>query len=303
MSQITRSIRRLLPLRAARLNLSGAPAITGDWQIDAVPWFDPAGGRLAGWRGRFRRLPIAAQAAPPSAAAGEADRIRQLLHELKTPVNAIQGYAEAMQQGLFGPIGHEYRAMSADIASDAARILALPRTQLDEVRAREDELDLLAVGAREDEATLDERLERRRHRGDDQQTARLRDAMEELHGGLRQARGIAHVRERRQRARDLLRRVEALGRIDAHAQSRDERRDLTFGQSLQDVDEPEEWTGFGPHDGPDVVVGEQSDRQVAEPDDADDRRAAALRRTRCHRRRPARRGRGVGAEKIAPPRQ
>lgn len=121
---IARAIRRLLPLRAARRKLSGAPAIAGTWQIDAVPWFDPAGGRLAGWRGRFRRLPEAAQPAPASAAAGEADRIRELLHELKTPVNAIQGYAEAMQQGLFGPIGHEYRAMSADIASDAARILA-----------------------------------------------------------------------------------------------------------------------------------------------------------------------------------
>lgn len=120
---LARAIRRLQPLRAVRRRLSGAQAIAGNWQVDAAPWFDSAGGRLAGWRGRFRRLPDAA-APPVSAATGDADRIRQLLHELKTPVNAIQGYAEAMQQGLFGPIGHEYRAMSADIASDAARILA-----------------------------------------------------------------------------------------------------------------------------------------------------------------------------------
>lgn len=121
---LARAIRRLQPLRAARRTLLGAPAIAGAWQIDAAPWFDPAGGRLAGWRGRFRRLPSTPAVAPVSAAANQADQIRQLLHELKTPVNAIQGYAEAMQQGLFGPIGHEYRAMSADIASDAARILA-----------------------------------------------------------------------------------------------------------------------------------------------------------------------------------
>lgn len=120
---LAQAIRRLQPLRAVRRELSGAPAIAGKWQIDAAPWFDPTGGRLAGWRGRFRRLPEAA-ASPASVVTDEADRIRQLLHELKTPVNAIQGYAEAMQQGLFGPIGHEYRAMSADIASDAARILA-----------------------------------------------------------------------------------------------------------------------------------------------------------------------------------
>lgn len=117
-----RAIRGLQPLRAIRLELPGAPAIAGTWQVDAAPWFESVGGRLAGWRGRFRRVPPAA-AAEPGAPAGEADRMRQLLHELRTPINAIQGYAEAMQQGLFGPIGHEYRAMSADIAADAARIL------------------------------------------------------------------------------------------------------------------------------------------------------------------------------------
>ena len=120
--KLPRALRQLQPLRAARLTLSGAPAIAGDWQIDAAPWFEAAGGRLAGWRGRFRRPPpepVRAHASEP----GEADRIRQLLHELRTPINAIQGYAEAMQQGLFGPIGHEYRAMSAGIAADAARIL------------------------------------------------------------------------------------------------------------------------------------------------------------------------------------
>lgn len=54
----------------------------------------------------------------------EADRLRQLLHELKTPVNAIQGFAEVIQQQLFGPVPHEYRAHAATIASDSARILA-----------------------------------------------------------------------------------------------------------------------------------------------------------------------------------
>jgi signal transduction histidine kinase len=50
--------------------------------------------------------------------------MRQLLHELKTPVNAIQGFAEVIQQQLFGPTPHEYRALAATIAGDAARMLA-----------------------------------------------------------------------------------------------------------------------------------------------------------------------------------
>jgi hypothetical protein len=39
-------------------------------------------------------------------------------------VNAIQGFAEVIQQQLFGPTPHEYRALAATIASDAARMLA-----------------------------------------------------------------------------------------------------------------------------------------------------------------------------------
>jgi signal transduction histidine kinase len=120
---LSEAIRRLQPIRAARVRLAGAPAIAGEWQVDAAPWFDPVGGRLVGWRGRFRRVPEPC-ALPVPTNNPEADRIRQLLHELRTPVNAIQGYAEAMQQGLFGPIQHEYRALSAAIAADAARILA-----------------------------------------------------------------------------------------------------------------------------------------------------------------------------------
>ena len=50
--------------------------------------------------------------------------MRQLLHELRTPVNAIQGFSEVIQQQLFGPAPHEYRALAASVAGDAARVLA-----------------------------------------------------------------------------------------------------------------------------------------------------------------------------------
>ena len=50
--------------------------------------------------------------------------MRQILHELRTPANAIQIAAEIIQQNLFGEIPHEYRALAASIASDTAQILA-----------------------------------------------------------------------------------------------------------------------------------------------------------------------------------
>lgn len=112
------------PLRGLQVELKGAPATAGEWQVDAMPRFDPLGGRFVGYLGRFRRPAEASPTPQPRGADSEADRLRQLLHELRTPVNAIQGFAEVIQQQLFGPAPHEYRALAATIAADAARVLA-----------------------------------------------------------------------------------------------------------------------------------------------------------------------------------
>lgn len=109
------------PVRGARFALAGAEAIAGDWIVDAAPRFTQAEGRFYGYVGRFRRAATDDTAARAESAA---DRIRQLLHELRTPVNAIQGFAEVIQQQLFGATPHEYRALAATIAGDAARMLA-----------------------------------------------------------------------------------------------------------------------------------------------------------------------------------
>ncbi|WP_296679824.1 histidine kinase dimerization/phospho-acceptor domain-containing protein [Novosphingobium sp.] len=126
-SALRDALRGRQPLRAVRVRMEGARAIAGDWQIDATPWFDPLTGRHLGWRGRMRR-PVSAPSSPaaalPTKPDSQSDRIRQMLHELRTPVNAIQGFAEVIQQQLFGPTPHEYRALAATIAGDAARMLA-----------------------------------------------------------------------------------------------------------------------------------------------------------------------------------
>jgi len=114
---------RRLPLRDRRIILTGLPEIAGAWRLDAAPFFTPATGQFAGYRGRMRR-PSAAAVPSAAAAPGQADRMRQLLHELRTPVNAIQGFAELIQQQMFGSAPNEYRALAAAIAVDAARLMA-----------------------------------------------------------------------------------------------------------------------------------------------------------------------------------
>jgi len=119
---IERAFSHRQPITGGMISLTGAKQIVGDWTVDAQPRFSDSG-HFAGYVGRFRRN-AAAIANGPTQAEREADRIRQLLHELRTPVTAIQGYAEVIQQQLFGSAPHEYRALAAAIAADAARILA-----------------------------------------------------------------------------------------------------------------------------------------------------------------------------------
>jgi signal transduction histidine kinase len=118
------SLRRRQPIRAMPFEIAGAPAIAGRWLIDAAPSFDPQSGNFTGYAGRMRRPQVTEQADAGAAADSDADRMRQLLHELRTPVNAIQGFAEVIQQQVFGPAPHEYRSLAAGIAGDAALILA-----------------------------------------------------------------------------------------------------------------------------------------------------------------------------------
>lgn len=120
---VSEAFRRRQPIRAGQIDLCGAPAISGRWQIDATPRFDEFG-RFKGYQGRCRRPATAGSAPAANGPDSESDKLRQLLHELRTPVNAIQGFAEVIQQQLFGPTPHEYRAHAAAIAGDAARMLA-----------------------------------------------------------------------------------------------------------------------------------------------------------------------------------
>lgn len=130
-----RAARARRPIIAGLLSLESGASVAGTWQIDAVPLFAPESGHFLGYQARLRRpsedaastglMPVLpAAAANDDEASRNADRLRQLLHELRTPINAIQGYSELIQQQVMGPTPHQYRSLAAGIASDAARMLA-----------------------------------------------------------------------------------------------------------------------------------------------------------------------------------
>jgi hypothetical protein len=116
-----RAMRGHQPVRGGRMMVEGAPAVAGQWRLDAAPRF-ARNGAFTGYVGRLRRP--AAGTASGKAGTGAGDRMRQVLHELRTPVGAIQGFAEVIQQQVFGPAPNAYRALAAAVGVDAARLLA-----------------------------------------------------------------------------------------------------------------------------------------------------------------------------------
>ncbi len=121
------SFRQRLPIENVRLLITGSPVVAGDWRMNAVPFFDSASGRFRGYRGVMRRpdpIESAAIEAEFTDQARSGEQMQQLIHELRTPLGAIVGFAEIIEQQLFGPVSHDYRVLARSIIDDANRMLA-----------------------------------------------------------------------------------------------------------------------------------------------------------------------------------
>ncbi|MCT8003218.1 HAMP domain-containing histidine kinase [Sphingomonas sanguinis] len=122
------AFRRRSPFRDARLEIGGISEASGSWRVSAMPYFDPASGVFLGYRGsgrRPRRDEIAnVREAASEAEASSSDSLRQLVHELRTPANAVAGFAELIESELLGPVAPVYRDRASAIRSMAADLLA-----------------------------------------------------------------------------------------------------------------------------------------------------------------------------------
>ena len=94
----------------------------GTWRATGVPAFDPATGRFLGYRGLARRsdgvVSPAEQDREP-----DLDALREMVHEIKTPLNAIIGFAEIIDGQYLGPAHRRYRERAASIVGQARQLL------------------------------------------------------------------------------------------------------------------------------------------------------------------------------------
>jgi hypothetical protein len=122
--EVVRAFAMRAPFRDASLTL-GEGLLSGEWRISGVPEFEPADGRFAGYRGvALRDAPVTAEPDGLSSdILADPDSLRELVHEIKTPLNAIIGFAEIIDGQYLGPADHRYRQRAAEIVAQARLLL------------------------------------------------------------------------------------------------------------------------------------------------------------------------------------
>ncbi len=125
------AFKRRQPFRDVAFLVAGSGPASGDWRISGVPFFDARQDRFLGFRGSARRLradEVGASALSPALGLFgtdlHPDSLRQLIHEIKTPLNAIIGFAEMIDGQYLGPAADGYRARAGAIRQEAARLLS-----------------------------------------------------------------------------------------------------------------------------------------------------------------------------------
>ncbi|WEK01107.1 MAG: histidine kinase dimerization/phospho-acceptor domain-containing protein [Candidatus Sphingomonas phytovorans] len=117
------AFRRRAGFANARLVVDGESDAAGHWRITGIPVFDRESGRFTGYRGTARRPRPDETAEPRPNRNPASDALRQLVHELRTPTNAIAGFAEMIETQMLGPVPQVYRTYATDIRNQAGSLL------------------------------------------------------------------------------------------------------------------------------------------------------------------------------------
>lgn len=123
--EVVRAFAMRAPFRDAQLTVAGDGLLAGAWKISGLPAFEPTDGRFAGYRGiALRDTPVAIPREISADILSDPDSLRELVHEIKTPLNAIIGFAEIIEGQYLGPADHQYRSRAAEIVGQARLLLS-----------------------------------------------------------------------------------------------------------------------------------------------------------------------------------
>jgi hypothetical protein len=119
---VERAFAARVPFHEGTLELAGGSSVGGSWKISGIPAFDRTSGRFAGYRGIAERSVPAAFGSGAASDAGS-HSLRELVHEIKTPLNAIIGFAEIITGEYLGPADSKFRERAGEIVAQARLLL------------------------------------------------------------------------------------------------------------------------------------------------------------------------------------
>lgn len=125
--ELVRALNDRAPFDGAVLTLE-SPSVAGAWRLSAIPAFSPQDGRFLGYRGIARKdtpqpVPEVMASRRPPRVNRDLDALRETIHEIKTPLNAIIGFAEIIDGQYLGPAHRNYRLRAAQIVGQARTLL------------------------------------------------------------------------------------------------------------------------------------------------------------------------------------
>lgn len=141
---------RHAPFRAQAVHIERGAA-AGYWSLAGVPVFEDASGQFQGYRGTAVAVPGELThriPAPPAASVHKhapeddpsVDRMYVLAHELRSPLNAILGFAQMIEREALGAVGDSYRAQAGGILTAGGRLLHLVEEFLEAARRPDGEV-------------------------------------------------------------------------------------------------------------------------------------------------------------------
>lgn len=148
-------MRRRVPFRDIRVRIAEGAA-QGRWLFAGVPYFDRTTGQYLGYRGTATAVlqrPAAVSrssvsdtqeaeaTAQESLLAGEA--LSTMAHEVRTPLNAIMGFAQMIESETVGPVPEPYRKRASGIITEAEQLMGAIDSVQDTTRLKRGSYQLL----------------------------------------------------------------------------------------------------------------------------------------------------------------
>lgn len=121
---VARAFAKRSHIRQGRLGVGAGSPWSGVWAIEAQPVFDRSTGRFTGYAGTLSLADSQTSFAAEPRQPEPSDTVRQMLHELRSPLNAMSGFAQLIDGQYFGPVPALYRRLNAVILRDTEQLAA-----------------------------------------------------------------------------------------------------------------------------------------------------------------------------------